>query len=143
MTVRVLTALLLGALLAGPHARQQDDLFTYTPEGWEKWRSSDGQWTLWLPEGATPGGQETFLLLASGNQGDDWLPTWLGGAVVDWQGELTASGLTWSGKLAGDEARRGLVAVSESNDWTLGVLAPAGEWEARAADFNAILRGEP
>jgi hypothetical protein len=157
---RIVSTLLLSALLAGPHAQQQDDFFTYTPEGWEKWQSEDGQWTLWLPEGTTMGEQRVFFVQAAGDRRDDWLPVWLGGTEVDWQGELASGGVTWSGKLAGDETRRGLVAVSEagdfvvsgfggaqsrpqSNDWSLAALAPAGEWETRAAAFNAILRGEP
>jgi hypothetical protein len=116
---RIVSTLLLSALLTSPHAQQQDDFFTYTPGGWEKWQSEDGQWTLWLPEGTTMGEQRAFFVLATGDRRDDWLPAWLGGAEVDWQGELVSGGVTWSGKLAGDETRRGLAAVSEAGDFVV------------------------
>jgi len=128
--------------------------FPYTPEGWLRWspvetgqsldgQSLDGQWTVWLPEGADAGEQRVFLMLAAGDLRDAWLPAWLGGADVLWKGTLEAGGVAWSWKIADDGEVRGLVAVSESGDWTLGALAPAGEWEAYSQAFNEILRGAP
>jgi hypothetical protein len=114
----------------------------YAPQGWQRW-SDGGQWTVWLPQGATVGEQRAFFILAPGNQQDVWRPAWLGGAEVAWEGELTARGATWSGVIADDGTLRGLVAVSESGAWSLGALAPADEWEDYAPTFNAILRGEP
>ncbi len=143
--IRTWTMLLLAALLS-TSPLNRDSTFpelSHVPQGWKMWQSADGQWTMWMPEGTETGEQRVFFVLATGDRRGDWLPAWLGGAEVDWQGELDSGGLSWSGKLAGDEARRGLVAVSEAGDWSLGALAPTGQWEMRAADFNAILRGEP
>ncbi len=142
--IKLSTAFLLAMLLNATSPG-----LSHVPQGWQIWRSEDGQWTMWLPEGTTTGEQSTFFVLATGDRRDEWLPAWLGGAEVDWQGELVSGGLNWSGTLAGDETRRGLVivsvddAVSEAGDWSLGALAPKSEWETRAVEFNAILRGEP
>ncbi len=173
LTRRVLSVLLLASLLTITVPVQGDVSipdFPHTPEGWLRWipveteqspvetgqspvetgqspvetgQSLDGQRTVWLPEGADAGEQRVFLMLAAGDLRDAWLPAWLGGADVLWKGTLEAGGVAWSWKIADDGEVRGLVAVSESGDWTLGALAPAGEWEAYSQAFNEILRGAP
>jgi len=159
LTRRVLSVLLLASLLTITVPVQGDVSipdFPHTPEGWLRWipveteqspvetgQSLDGQRTVWLPEGADAGEQRVFLMLAAGDLSDAWLPAWLGGADVLWKGTLEAGGVAWSWKIADDGEVRGLVAVSESGDWTLGALAPAGEWEAYSQAFNEILRGAP
>jgi hypothetical protein len=136
---RLILSVVLLASLAGSAVPG----FSHTPEGWRRWQSAGGQWTIWLPDGTPPGEQQTFLLLAPGDQRGVWVPAWLGGAEIAWQGAVQAGGLSWSGSLADSGAVRGLVAVSEAGDWTLAALAPAEGWKDRAESFNSILRGEP
>jgi hypothetical protein len=131
----LLVPLLLAILISTPS-------FPHTPEGWGRWQSSGGQWVIWLPAGAGPGEQQTFLLLGPGDQQGAWAPVWLGGGEIRWEGTLQAGGLVWEGIIADDGVLRGLVAESDSG-WSLGALAPAPEWQTRSGPLNAILRGAP
>jgi len=111
------------------------------PSGWQWWRGEPG--FMLLPDDASTGDQGRFFLVVPGNRVDEWLPGWMGGGEIVWEGQIEANGATWDTRLARGGGKRGLVGVSQDGQWTFAAVSPEGQWQsADAALYNAILKGE-
>ncbi len=134
----ILLGLLLG--LSQPVTAQSNIPFTgYTPANWSWWCSENG--CLLLPTDAASGAQARFFLVAQGDPSEAWLPAWLGGGEVTWQGAIKAGGQEWNARLAQGSGRRGLISVNRDRTWALAAIAPADQWAALAPLFNLVLKG--
>jgi hypothetical protein len=112
----------------------------YAPPDWGWWCGDEG--CLLLPNEAEPGSQERFFLVTRGDRiHGEWLPGWMGGGEVTWQGPIEVAGLEWDAQLAQGNGRKGLIGISTDRAWSFAAVSLENNWEADALVYNAILRG--
>ena len=137
----VLLSLCIGLCVGASGAQAQSVPFTSAaPSGWHWWRGEPG--FLLVPENASAGGQTRFFLVVSGNRADEWLPGWMGGGEIVWEGVIEANGMTWNTRLARGSGKRGLIGVAQDGQWTFAAISPESQWASDATLYNAILKGE-
>ncbi len=120
-------------------------LTSSSPDSWHWWCNDNGDCVL-LPEGQ-PGSQERFLLLlATDNTRLDtqYLPGWMGGGLITWEGEIVILRQTsqWTARLVEGQGRKGLVALNNSTQQAFGIVSPEAMWSQDTSVYNRVLKGD-